>query len=318
MATTTTFDQGTINAKVPHNSAKSKIFFAPYGNGSGNQNTKGGYVTAASPSAICAAMEFCTVSEMPEWTQAAINEQTIVAPGKKNLTTRDGTSASGNLSFHANAVGTFRVLAKLYAADGMAIQWSVGDFGLVGSLIVHRYSDAGDLISSTCYVDVKAKIESVAGVVNQGLNFQPVTFYIDESKIHTLTSGNLWMPFVFVYNGASLTNAAAPDASITTFKLHDCNHSQTTTPPQLVLFDDRPSGATNWKRYFATLRVDGVEVSTSAATWATDTLTFGTAPADGARLYGIAAINPASYTVPTYHNSTGGMLNLIEQVVGIL
>lgn len=318
MATTTTFAKGSINESSLHQSQFTKIFLAPYGTGSGNQNTKGGWVASASPSSIYAAMELCTVNEMAEFTQSAINEVTTAMPGKALLTTRDGTSSSGSLSFVANAVGTFRVLSKLYAADGTAIQWSVGDLGIVGALIVNRYSNAGTLISSTCYPDVKAKIESVAGVTNQGMNYQPVTFYQDEAKIYTLTSGNLWMPFVFVDDGASLTNAAAPDGSITTFKLDDCNHSQTTTPPQLVLFDDKPSGATNWKRYFATLRLDGVEVSTSAATWATDTLTFGTAPADGKRLYGIAAINPASYTVPTYHSNTGGMLNLVETVLGIL
>lgn len=315
MATTTTFAKASQRESAHHASAFTKIFLASYGSGAGNQNTKGGWVASASPSSIYAAMELCTVSDMAEWSLAAINEVVRIMPGKTNLTSRDGTSASGVLNFIGNAAGTFRVLHQLYATDGTAIQWSKGDLGLVGALIVNRYSQAGTLISSTVYPDVKAKIESVAPVSNQGDNLQPIMFYQDEARAYTLTSGNLWMPFVFVDDASSLTNAAAPDGSLTAFKLDDCNHSNTTTPPQLVQFD--PS-ATGWKQYFATLRVDGVEVSTSAATWATDTLTFGTAPADGSRIYGIAAINPATYTVPTYHNSTGGMLNLIETVVGII
>lgn len=322
------FSAASQATRAEANSKRVEVFFIPYGSttplGAARFGGKNGFYRDTTPTVAQGACLLCTVSELADIGLSAVGEEVIVMPGKQDRTKRDSTGLNFSLTFSGNAVGTFKFLLGISPHTNEAIDWAFGDFGLVGSIIIYRYDDTQFLpVQSTLIKDVKMKVETVQGIPNSGRSMQAITFYQDVAWIRSVTGNQLWTYSLFYDDGAvnSIVNAAAPDGSITTFILDNCNNSQTSTPPEPIQFN--PSG-TGYQQYLAVLRVNGTVITPSAAavataaTFATATITFGAAPAAESSLLAIYAVDSSLFTLPMLHNGTGGQLVLVEDFMGIL
>jgi hypothetical protein len=288
----------------------------PYGRGFSGKN---GFLKGATPTVNQGATLLCTLESLADIGLSPVGEEVVSLTGKTDYTAiPDSVGMNFSLTLQGGAVGTIKYILGISPHLGTAINWSDYNKGLVGAIIVHKYDNEGKLpVSSMLLPNVKMKIETIGGVPDSGTVSQSFTFYQDNAECYSVVGNQQWAYSLFHDNGASVVNAAAPDGTLTAFILDDCNNSATSTPPQpLLTFPDR----TGWKQYLAVLRVDDSEpaAATAGATFATATITFGTAPADGKSLLAIYAIDTSAYDAPMYHNSTGGMLVLSEDFMGIL
>lgn len=324
------FSAASQATRAEANSKRVEVFFLPYGSttplGAARFSGRNGFYKGAVPTVAQGATLLCTVNELADIGLSAVGEEVIVMPGKADRTKRDSTALNFSLTFAGNAVGTFKFLLGISPHTNEAIDWAFGDFGLVGSIIIYRYDDTQALpVQSTLIKDVKMKVETVQGIPNSGRSVQAITFYQDVARIWSVTGNQLWTYSLFVDDGASIVNAAAPDASgtLVTFALDDANNSQTTTTPLAIQYAPSETG---FKQYLAVLRVNGTNIAPSAAAVATaatynaatGVITFGAAPADGTSILVIYAVDSSLYTLPMLHNSTGGQLVLVEDFMGIL
>lgn len=325
MPTAATFAP-TLQAKKANRSSKFiTVHFVSYGSttpaGVARFSGKNGHQKGATPTWVQSAVAICTVSEVAELALEIQGEETLVLPGKTDEKRWDSIAFSTTVTLQGNAVGTIKYMLGISPHTNEAIDWDRSDFGLSGALIINSYSDAKTLVMSTCVANVKLRFPSVGGVANSGSNMQQITFYSEEAKLKSVVGSVIWSPIIFLDNGASITNATAPDGIITAFILDDCNNSQTTTPPQPVAFN--PS-ATGLDQYFIVARLDGANLASDGAalstsgTFVTATLTLGAAPADGTSILLICAIDTAAYVVPLLHTNNGGMGLLSETYMGII
>lgn len=320
------FSAASQATRAEANSKRVEVFFLPYGSttplGAARFSGRNGFYKGAVPTVAQGATLLCTVNELADIGLSAVGEEVVVMPGKADRTKRDSTGLNFSLTFQGNAVGTFKFLLGISPHTNEAIDWAFGDFGLVGSIIIYRYDDTQSLpVQSTLIKDVKMKVETVQGIPNSGRSMQAITFYQDVAWIRSVTGNQLWTYSLFVDDGASIVNAAAPDGVLVAFVLDDANNSQTAVPPQPIQFN--PSG-TGYQQYLAVLRVNGTVITPSAAAvataaqFATATITFGAAPADGSSLLAIYAVDSNTYVLPMLHSTTGGQLVLVEDFMGIL
>jgi hypothetical protein len=293
-----------------------QVFFLPYGRGFSGKN---GFLKGATPTVNQGATLLCTLESLSDIGLSAVGEEVVSMPGKIDRTTLPDSIASAfTMPLNGGAVGTLKYILGISPHLGTALEWSLYNFQTVGAIIVHKYDNDSKLpVSSLLIPNVKLKVENVAGVPDSGTSSQTLSFYQDDAEIYQVVGNQQWTYSLFHDNGASVVNSAAPNTSTTptTFALDDCNNSATTTPPQpLLVFPNR----TGYKQYLAVCRADTVVPTTSQATFATATVTFGTAPVAGTSLLFIYAIDTSAYDAPMYHSNTGGMLVLSEDFMGIL
>lgn len=331
MPTQRIFAKTSQNKSLYSSSARTEVYFVPYGStnplGVARFGGRNGHYKGAVPTFVQAQCLICSMNELAEIGLTMEGEEKVVMPGKADVTRYDGRSYSTTITLKGNAIGTVKFILGISPHTNEAIQWSIGDFDLCGGLIIHRYADDNSLKSSTFVKDIKVKIENVSGVANSGENTQMFTFYNEnaEGKVWTVTANGAVKPkfyaSIFVDDGASITNAAAPDGATAAFPLDDVNHSVTSTPPQPIQYN--PSG-TGFEQYLALLRVDGTVITPStaavatAATYATGTITFGADVADGASILVVCAVDGNAYDMPLDHTGNGGNLVLVEDYMGML
>jgi hypothetical protein len=278
---------------------------------------KNGFLKGATPTVNQAAVLLCTLESMPTISVNAVGEETISMPGKSDyLTAPDSVGFETTITLNGSAMGTLMYMMGINPSTGTAIDWSTFNFGMVGSIIINKYDrESKAPVTSLLLANCKMKIPTVAGVPESGNISQEVMFYNETAKVASVNGTKQWTYSLYHDNGASVTNAAAPDGTLTAFILDDCNNSATTTPPQpLLVFPNK----TGYEQYLAVLRLDATIPTTQEATFATATITFTTAPADGKSILAIYAIDTALYDAPMYHKGTGGMLNLSEVFMGVL
>jgi len=331
MATQRTFSPSNQNSKLLASSKRTEVYFVPYGStndlGVARFSGRNGFYKGTTPTFVQAQCLLCSMSELAEIGITMEGEEKIVMPGKRDDTRYDGSSYSTSITLKGNAIGTMKFILGMNPSDNEAISWGRGDFNLCGGLIIHRYADNNDLKSSTFVKDVKVKVENVSGVANSGENQQMFTFYNEsaENNVYTVFANGAVVPkfyaSIFVDDAASITNADAPDGTKTAFALDNVNNSVTTTPPQPIQFK---ASNTGYKQYLALLRVNGTEIEASsaafatAATYATGTITFGAAPADGTSILVVCAVDGNAYEMPLDHANNGGNLLLSEDFMGML
>lgn len=331
MATQRTFSPSNQNTKLMASSKRTEVYFVPYGStnplGIARFGGRNGHYKGTTPTFVQAQCLLCSMSELAEIGIAMEGEEKVVMPGKTDYTRYDGSSYSTTITLKGNAIGTTKFILGISPHTNEGIEAGRGDFDLCGGLIIHRYADNNDLKSSTFVADVKVKIENVMGVANSGENQQTFMFYNENArgKLWTVHANGSVVPkfyaSIFVDDGASITNADAPDGIKVAFVLDNVNNSATTTPPQPIMFN--PSG-TGYQQYLALLRVNGTVITPSAeavataAQFATATITFGAAPADGASILVVCAVDGNAYDMPLDHTNNGGNLLLSEDYMGML
>jgi hypothetical protein len=330
MATQRTFAPSNQNSKLLASSKRTEVYFVPFGStndlGVARFSGRNGFYKGATPTFVQAQCLLCSMSELAEIGITMEGEEKIVMPGKRDDTRYDGSSYSTSITLKGNAIGTMKFILGMNPSDNEAVNWGRGDFDLCGGLIIHRYADNNDLKSSTFVKDVKVKVENVSGVANSGENQQMFTFYNEsaENNVYTVFANGAVVPkfyaSIFVQD-ANITNAAAPSGSIAIFQLDNVNNSVTTTPPQPIQFK---ASNTGYEQYLALLRVNrtlfipSAAAVASAATYATGTITFGAAPADGTSILVVCAVDGNAYDMPLDHSNSGGNLLLSEDYMGML
>jgi hypothetical protein len=320
------FSSKTAEKRARQDGHYSKLYFVPYGsksrNGTARFGGKNGFYLGATPTIAQGACEICTTSEVGDIALAIENETTVTMPGKTSYTTGGRKSLEFEIQIQGNAVGTLKFLMGISPHTGEAIDATRFHYDLSGAVIIDKFDseDSHLPVQSILIPNVKMKIDNWVGFA-EGDQMQTVKFFQDEAEKYIVTGNQVWDYSLFVDNGTTITNPAAPDGTKTAFILDDCNNSNTATPPVPIMFN--PDG-TGWKRYLAVLRNDAVVPDADAtavvtsATFATSTITFGAAPADGSSILAIYPIDLATHDSTMRHTKPGGMFTLVESYMGIL
>lgn len=292
------------NTHTERNSKYFNVMLVRYGDTGIN-----GYEAGATPTVNQSGVLLCTVKSLSEIGISREGEAEIMLPGKKSRKTYDSQKFEATLTLQGNAMGTFLYMFGLSSHQFEAINWLKYQDALIGALVIESYDEKFQLISSTLIPDIRINIDNISGMAETGFNDQAFKLYNLNASISTLYKGAKWCWSLFRDNGASITNAAAPDGTLTAFILDDCNNSGTSTPPQPFQYDRAASG---WQRYFPVLRVDSTTPSTAEVSFATATLTFTTAPADGASILAIYGLDTTTYDWPYRGSTVGKELYLSE------
>jgi hypothetical protein len=184
-------------------------------------------------------------------------------------------------------IRTLKILAGLNPSSTSINAYKfLPDMGKTGHMIVRKYQPALGIVVSYLIPDLSMMIPSVAagGTVDTRAE-QVVQFYKPED-------GDIWgmegnKTFSWGYWKDNAVNATAPNGILFDFVIGTGNSPGTTSPVPLLINDDViGSTASNYRRYFFGVYVNGVLQSDAQVTYtvATRTLTFATAPANGASL----------------------------------
>jgi len=316
---TATFSQLTQTQQAIKDSKYTVVHFVPYSQSVTPYNGWINHATAASATAVSPGGVLCVMTEMGAISLDPIDENTVVKPGKVNFTYQNGTASKFDLTLDGNAVGTIKYLLGIPTSDKRAINLAQGNYNQIGSIIIDSYSisvngGAHTLVSSILVYDVSMKITEIAGVANSGMNMQKISLYQNEGKI-LMQAGAVQWNWGLWWDNATITNAAAPDGSITTFNLKSVNYSGTSSAVTAIKSD--PNNASALAQYFPVLRLGAANVTDSDATSSATVITFGTAPADGKSLLYICAIDTSAGPVPyeTAATATGSKWTRIEDLV---
>jgi len=249
----------------------------------------------------------CSVREIGNFAGEAQNERESREAGKTTLTVNDGITFSSTLSLKGDDVYTIAALQgkNLHNEDADTFDFLAGiryggTFDDAGHLIITSFDGsgtAGNAQGSIVYPNVTVKFEEIRGLSDPESNVS-VTLETTTQPYH-FGNGVIAVPFMFLDDG-TITNTAAPDGVLTAFAIKDANeaYGESSTPAgdlKIVPVDDTQTGI---GKYVIDLRVDGSEVTTGVTVaQSTGTLTWGSAPADGAMIQGIVAV-PTGF--PTY------------------
>ncbi|NIV12885.1 MAG: hypothetical protein GWN62_16870 [Aliifodinibius sp.] len=240
----------------------------------------------------------CTAENMDNPTLSPLNEREIFSLGKTKTVINDGVQLDPfSISVHGNAVGILGAVTNQDLTVDEAIIHAY-EYGLNGALVVISHTGAGGTVQrSDLYLDVKVRIPDLPGATD-GDSQQTVTFYSEEAKVYSAFGTNSWAVEVFRDDAASITNANAPNGILTAFTLGNGNAS--TGTPTAISWNPNHTGTSVYE-YMAKLSVDGVDVvDADINTYGATSVTWNTAPADGATILMIYMIDTASDDFPLH------------------
>jgi len=229
---------------------------------------------------------FCITKSLQGATLAPINENEVMFIGKTKKLSTEGTQWDGlTATVSGNATGILRVLGQTpVASKSTTIEYQYDQTPLF--LVIHAYNESNVLYSSELYPFSIARITNTAGLEPDSITDFDIQFFNTDSTnypIRKLAPGYMWVAEPWYDNGGTVTNADAPDGILTAFVLGTGNGSYVGTPatPTAVIIDNTLSGAAQYLYVF----LDGVDVTSQVSFNAgTKTITFTTAPANGAKL----------------------------------
>lgn len=231
------------------------------------------------------------------------NERTVFELGHKLKTINDGyTLPDFDISFHGNEISTLGAFIGQDFATTPVINHT-GTYDQKFALIVMGGTGHGSTASiEVCdlYLNCQVKILGQPGG-SDGETQRTISVYSDTPVVKS-SGNNVCFATEIWHDDASadpdLTNAAAPNGTLTDFVLGTGNGAYSASyTPTAVSYD-----GTN---YIAQVVVNGEPVETGwSFTSGTNTLTFTTAPADGAKLQVFYAMNTSGSGdyLPHYRN----------------
>lgn len=240
----------------------------------------------------------CSVTELTNATGELQNEREVREAGKSAGTANDGFLFSQTITFKGDDVYTVAALLglNLNNSNTSAVTFLAGlKYGQVytdaGDIVIQRFNSNGNVTGGVIIPEVTVRLLDVPGVVDTEATIT-VNLETKKSPIQ-VGNGALIVPFIFLDDG-TVTNTAAPDGTITAFALKNANEaygagSAPSGNHSFLRVDDLQS---DWSKYLPSLRVGGETLGSSDVTINADTatITFGTAPVDGAKITGIAVI----------------------------
>ncbi len=236
-----------------------------------------------------------------------INERDHYEMGFLNSSTNDGTDYATTMEIEGNSRAVPAWLIGQHLTTDPIIGFGQ-DYGIKGALILYNVDDNNKLIVCDVLLDVGVKLNQLPGG-NDGENNMSIDLYSKDGESLSVALGHK-VSFEFFIDTVTDPNSDAPDAANLTFTLGHGNRSYATAAPPTTLVEldtigFRP-GVTGLYKYFLKLKLDGVDVSDTEATFnpTTKVLTFGVAPAAGAMLEMIYVVDKAGVGVlgePAHH-----------------
>lgn len=218
-------------------------------------------------------------------TGSPINERDHYEMGFIPTKVDDGTDYSLTMEVEGNSRDMPAWLIGQYMTTSPIIAFG-RNYGVKGALIVYNVDENDVLTVCDVLLNVGVKLMQLPGG-NDGENNLSIDLYANDSESISVAEGHK-VSFEFFVDTVTDPNSAAPDAANLTFTLGDGNRSYATpAPPTTILaLDTARPGVTGLYKYFLWLKLDGVDVQDSEASFnaTTKVLTFTAAPAAGAML----------------------------------
>lgn len=211
---------------------------------------------------------------------ALINERDFFEMGFIPSTTNDGTDYSSTMEIEGNSRNVPAWLVGQHITTDPIL--GLGDMGIRGALILYNVNESETLVVCDVLLDVGVKILQLPGG-NDGENNMSIELYAKDAEALTVANRHK-VSFEFFIDVATDTNADAPDGILTAFTLGHGNRSYAVAaPPTTVVALDSETfrkGVTGLYKYFLWIKLDGVDVADTEATFnpTTKVLTFGIAP----------------------------------------
>lgn len=241
----------------------------------------------------------CSIREMSEWTGEVQNEREAREAGKVSATVNDGVTFGATITVKGTDVPTLAALQgrHLHNLTTGTINMNAGirygeTYSDAGDLIVVDYTEGGaegNVMGGRVVANVDVKFETAPGVSDPNTD---VTVTLQtKTNIYHFSNGIVPVPFLFFDDG-DVTNTAAPDGTLPSFKIKDANEAYggSTVPTEdhmLQIVDPNQSGI---GRYIIGYREGGVRETTAGINPTNATITPSSVPADGTSIYGIAAM----------------------------
>lgn len=257
----------------------------------------------------------CSIREMSSGTGEPQNEREAREAGKLTSTINDGVEFSWTITVKGDDVYTLAALQgnNMHNLTANTIDTRAGiryggTFVDAGDLIITSFDKGGSegkVIGSRVIPDCTVKFEEVPGISDPETDVT-VTITSKAAPYH-FGSGIVAVPFLFYDNGI-ITNTNAPNGILTQFAIKNANeaYGPNAAPAGNLLLQQVDADQSGIGKYVIGLRVDGAKVTTGVTVaQGTGTLTWATAPADGAKIMGIVAVPSglpdysASYTYST-------------------
>ena len=244
--------------------------------------------------------QLCNVNELSNWTGEFDNEQSVTHAGKNAYTVNDSISWSATLTQEALDPYTLAAMVGLpmnnASASGIELEASIRvgqNYGVKGDIIIqYGFGDNKLLAQSTLITDVAIRVIDAPGAQDGDIRY---TIELTSSgNVYHAGKGTIFTPFWFE-NSGSVTNANAPEGSITAFNIKNANWAFPTTVPTTELAlqaIDSEVSSSDSERFIKSLYMNGTKQSSStfSVSAATGTITFDAAPAAGAKIYGVCLV----------------------------
>lgn len=243
---------------------------------------------------------YCIAASVTGATLSPIEDEDVMAVGKTIVNTTEGTRWEGyTVTAHGNATGILRILGATGATSlGTKHEYQYPDQPLFG--FEHSYQPGSNTVAVSRLIPYGiARVSELAGLEPDSSTTYDIELFNSDNTdypIRSLKPGYMWAGEGWYDDAAAIINATAPNGVLTTFVLGTGNGSFVGTPttPVAVIHDATLTGAAQYLFVF----VNGVDVTSQVTfTVGTSTITFSTAPADGAKLNVIYAVAQGA-TVP--------------------
>lgn len=266
--------------------------------------TYGGITSSNFPGEIHHWHRLCSLNSVDAPSAELINETETQQLGKTALSTNDGTKWTTSLEFDGGDALTVAAMLGQHmgntdnGANTNVLYDSVlqlgSDEGVKGALMFADIDTNGNLFNCQLLTECSVKLTSAPGAT-VGTDDTFTVEIESRGEMFMAAKGCIFVPFMFYDNGSTITNASAPDGTLTAFEVKDANGAFTTVPSYDLQFQrvrKSLSGGTSPEQYIIGLRNGGTAVSASSysATQNNATITFNTAPSDGAKIEGICCM----------------------------
>lgn len=241
---------------------------------------KGGYTTSRYPADIWSMKRLCKVVSI-SFNSEELDSRDVFEVGKSLGSTNSGIRNTITVEGFGGALELIAAFAGVDYATSPVVEMSK-QFTDVGDLLLVNANADFTAIGSILFQNIDVNLNGLPSIA-QGVG----TFTFDLSTTtRPLWSGRYVMAVkeTFYDDGTNITNTAAPDGTAVTFKLGEGNMTGIATAGPLAV-KYNTAGSTDFASHIVKVLVNGTAV-TSGITYApaAGTLTFGTAPADGAKL----------------------------------
>ena len=253
----------------------------------------------------------CTAESLANMPMANLTSEEIRSMGKASYMFSTGAKIDPfDLTLEGGDVRSLQIIAgQDPSGSGINTFTALPDMGVLGHLIVRKFARNGTgMISSYCIPNLSVRFDELAlGGAPGERGLQTLKLYKPGDGENYVAAGN--KSFTVDFWADHSINSNAPDGTITDLVLGTGNYNGTagSAASAAVLLNDDLIGSTssNYRRYFIGVWVDGVLQTDSQVSYTTGTrtLTFATAPANGARVLAIYVSDWSSVTPTAWTNS---------------